>query len=316
MVASGKRNIKSGAEYEKYFTAKPTGKEVELIADGDVYQTLDLMKKIVDQTLDQTKAISKVLKGNNVKETCENVWNFLYNHVQYTKDNPTREQLRTPIRTWKDRSKGVDCDCYSIFISSVLTNLGIAHNFRMAAYKEDFQHVYVVSSGYVIDPVVDKFNYEVPYSKKHDHKMKITTLSGPASLGNACESREIKLRKFLPTQQFIDEGKVPTLYFLNKHNIAFTPVYDKGSNTSFYMINTSLGAKRLPTVLTKQQADELLNMLTVMISTTKPATEVPGVVEDVALKNKFPWWWVALGAGAALLISNDTNVQSGLNGTK
>lgn len=316
MVASGKRNIKSGAEYEKYFTSKPNGKEVELIADGDVYETLDLMKNIVNQTLDQTKAISQVLKGKSVKETCENIWNFLYNHVQYTKDNPSREQLRTPIRTWKDRLKGVDCDCYSIFISSVLSNLGIAHNFRMAAYKEDFQHVYVVASGYVIDPVVDKFNYEVPYSKKHDHKMKITTLSGPSSLGNACNTREIKLRKFLPTQQFIDEGKVPTLYFLNLHRIPFTPVFDQASNTSFYMINTPIGAKRLPTVLSKCEANDLLNMLTIMVSTKKPAREVPGVVEDVKLKDRFPWWWIALGAGTALLISNDTNVQSGLNGTK
>lgn len=33
------------------------------------------------------------------------------------------EHLRRPARSWQERSAGVDCDCMSIFASSVLTNL-------------------------------------------------------------------------------------------------------------------------------------------------------------------------------------------------
>src|SRR5687768_12564241 len=127
LVASGKRSIKSGADYEQFFTAKAEGNEVELLSQGTVYDTLKLMKKVVDQTLSQTKAIAEKLKGSSREQTCRNIWNFLYHNVQYKKDNPLREQLRTPIRTWRDRKTGVDCDCYSIFSSSVLTNLNIPH---------------------------------------------------------------------------------------------------------------------------------------------------------------------------------------------
>ncbi len=334
-MTTGKRSIKDGSQYAKYFTEKPEGNEVQLLADGDVYDTLKLMKQLVDKTLSQTKAISKALKGSSTEETCKNVWNFLYQNVQYKKDHALREQLRTPARSWRDRKTGIDCDCYSIFISSILTNLGIAHSFRMAAYKGDFQHVYVVvpkgggalntrSNYYVIDPVVDRFNYEVPYTKKHDQKMpKVTMLSG-TSLGDCNRKPEIlMLRKFVDTQQIIDEGNVPTLVFLQAQKIQYTPAFDNEANQSCYIITTPVGVKRLPTVMTKQQAQDVLNMMSALptLPTPAPPTNVPGKPEDTTLKTKIPWWWIALGAGAAFLLSGNDNdrtvvVRSGLDGVK
>ncbi|MBP2831249.1 hypothetical protein J8281_03530 [Aquimarina sp. U1-2] len=64
----------------------------------------------------------------------------------------------------------MDCDCYTVFISSILTNLGIPHEVRITKYngKSHFQHIYpVVPDGethIAIDCVADAFNYEVPYS--------------------------------------------------------------------------------------------------------------------------------------------------------
>jgi len=139
LVATSRRSIKNGSEYNQYFDlTEVEGKEVPL-TEGDVYDTLKQMAKIVQLTLNQTKRIAKKLEGASREATCRNIWNFLYNHIQYKKDNPLREQLRTPIRSWRDRASGIDCDCYSIFISSILTNLGIPHSFRMAAYSGDFQ---------------------------------------------------------------------------------------------------------------------------------------------------------------------------------
>lgn len=185
MIASHKRSIKPGTQYNKYFDlGSVDNHEVTLAHDGDVVDTVRLMQRIVQKTLPQTKKIAQVLKGATRQETSRNLWNFLYHHVQYTTDHPLREQLRTPLRTWRDRAKGVDCDCYSIFISSVLTNLGIPHQFRIAAYGgSDFQHVYVVvpnGKNYItIDPVLNQFNTEQPYARKKDFDMHITQLSGP-----------------------------------------------------------------------------------------------------------------------------------------
>lgn len=184
LAASGKRTIRAGREYDKYFSLSGVkGNEVSLMANGNVSDTITLMKKVVRETLAHTKKIAQVLQGNSRLETARNLYNFLYQHVQYTKDNPLREQLRTPLRTWADRKRGVDCDCYSIFISSVLTNLGIPHYFRVAGYNGgDYQHVYVVvpdgQSKIIIDPVVDQFNSEHPYSSKKDFNMHVTMLNG------------------------------------------------------------------------------------------------------------------------------------------
>jgi hypothetical protein len=142
MTASGPRNIKPGHQYDKYFdTNKLVGSD-KVVLHGTTFDTLDQMASIVRSTLDDTKAISHLLKGSDRYATAQNIWHFLYDHIDYVKNSAEFEELRRPLRTWKDR-KG-DCDCYSIFASSVLTNLGIDHAYRMTGYKGDFQHVYVV----------------------------------------------------------------------------------------------------------------------------------------------------------------------------
>lgn len=183
-MQTGKRNIKSGIEYNKYFGAA-TQVNIDL-PKADVYQTLEFMEKLVYDTLSQTSKIAQKLKSRSHKNTCRNIFDFIYTHIQYKPDQVGVEQLRTPNRTWADRSTGVDCDCYSIFISSILSNLGIKHYFRITKYngKPNFQHVYVVvpkdgksltnkASYFVIDPVLDAFNDEKPYSEKFDKVMKI-----------------------------------------------------------------------------------------------------------------------------------------------
>jgi hypothetical protein len=313
LVATGRRVIRSGSEYEKYFNEKPSGNEVELMKEGSVYDTLKLMKKVVSQTLSQTKPISQVLKGNSREATCRNIWNFLYHNIQYKKDSPTREQLRTPSRSWKDRRTGVDCDCFAIFSSSILSNLNIAHSFRMAGYKGDYQHVYVVvpkenkSGFYIIDPVTDQFNYEVPYAKKHDHMSNVTMLNG---FGECNVKPEIdRLRKFIDTQSIIQRGAVPTREFLIEAGIPFTSDFDKQKNQSVYVIQTANGTLQVPTILSKEQSEQLKVKAAAPILTVSPCASTEN--------KKFPWWgWLAIGAGAIVLLTGDDQeeIKSGLNG--
>jgi|GEM_PF-1794593 len=176
MQANTLRHIKSGNQYNKYFT--PADFKNTNWAKADVMTTLELMAKIVTDTKNQTKAIAQVLKGDSLLETTNNIWNFLYDHVQYKLDDQGLEQLRSPNRLWADRKTGVDCDCYSITISSILTNLNIPHSLRIAEYshKGYYQHVYVVvpiskNSFITIDPVLDQFNEEKTFTKKHDKIM-------------------------------------------------------------------------------------------------------------------------------------------------
>lgn len=180
--ASKLRILKSGREYDSLFEKAP-GQFYTVKKDAGLSDTIDLIPKVVRKTYPQTFKISQKLKGSNIFQTCKNIWHFVYEHIQYRKDKQGYEQIRSPRRTWHDKTQGVDCDCYSVFISSILTNLGIPHILRITKYNEDyFQHIYpIVPFGgrYItIDCVTDRFDYEVPYSEKKDYPMELQFLDG------------------------------------------------------------------------------------------------------------------------------------------
>jgi hypothetical protein len=182
MEAQKKRNIKSGEEYSHLFP-NPENSTSTIRTNANVTHTVAFIPKVVSETLDHTKKIAQLLKGNSTYETCSNIWHFIYQHIAYKKDQEGYEQIRSPARAWHDRKKGVDCDCYSVFISSILGNLGIPHILRITKYHRDyFQHIYpvVVLNGkeIPIDCVTDQFNYEVPFSEKKDYPMDLQYLNG------------------------------------------------------------------------------------------------------------------------------------------
>ena len=182
LVSKSKRVIKPGRHYDAYFP-RPDRTDPFLDKDGSVEVTVEFCKKIVRKINSDTKRIAPLLKGATIEETCRNIFKFIYDHIQYEEDKPNVEQLRRPARAWADR-KG-DCDCMSIFASSILTNLNIPHSFRIVKMygRSWFQHIYVIvpregksnmairDNYIVIDPVLDKFNQEAP---KINHKKDFT----------------------------------------------------------------------------------------------------------------------------------------------
>jgi len=175
--------VKSGAEFDHLFPkamlTTMTKKEGATVAD-----TIRFIPQVVRETLFHTEKIAKVLKRNTVYETCKAIWQFVYDHIAYRKDEDGKEQIRSPARAWHDRKYGVDCDCYTVFISSILSNLKIRHILRITKYKEDhFQHIYPIvplsdGSYITIDCVVRHFDYEETYSEKKDTKMDLEYLNG------------------------------------------------------------------------------------------------------------------------------------------
>lgn len=178
-VTSGYRAIKDGSRYNSYFPP-PDERDRVIIKDGEVTDTVELMEKVVWKYLDDTKRIAPLLRRPSTHETCQAIWEFIHNFIQYKLDQRGLEQLRRPARSWAERATGVDCDCMSIFTSSILTNLKIPHSFRITKYSQDsWQHVYVIvptpgANNYcVIDAVVSEFNYEKKYTDKMDYTMNL-----------------------------------------------------------------------------------------------------------------------------------------------
>ena len=178
-VTSGYRAIKDGSRYNSYFPP-PDERDRVIIKDGEVTDTVELMEKVVWKYLDDTKRIAPLLMRPSTHETCQAIWEFIHTFIQYKLDQRGLEQLRRPARSWAERATGVDCDCMSIFTSSILTNLKIPHSFRITKYSQDsWQHVYVIvptpgANNYcVIDAVVSEFNYEKKYTDKMDYNMNL-----------------------------------------------------------------------------------------------------------------------------------------------
>lgn len=140
-----KRNLKEGKEYDKLIPRVKC--ERTILGEGDTFDTVDWMKGWIEKYAYQTAKLSTALKGRSLAETVDNIYRFLYDHVQYTADGAL-QQVRSPACTWTQRKEGVDCKSYSVFASSILSNLDIKHFIRQVRqpsfYPEEFTHVYVV----------------------------------------------------------------------------------------------------------------------------------------------------------------------------
>ena len=178
LISSGYRSIKDGTGFNSYFPA-PDERDRIIIKDGEVGDTLGLMEKVVWKYLGDTRRIAKILRRPSTLATCQAIWEFICHNIQYKLDKQGLEQLRRPARSWAERKTGVDCDCMSIFASSILTNLQIPHSFRVTRYSADtWQHVYVIvpiagKEYCVIDAVVSAFNHEKKYTDKMDYTMNL-----------------------------------------------------------------------------------------------------------------------------------------------
>jgi hypothetical protein len=191
LVATNKRTIRSGKKYERFFASSP-GATTIVKGDADVTDTVQHALAMIKRDGYTMLKLAKELQGKTLAQTCKNIFDFFYQHYQYKIDTPGQEQLRTPARAWRDRTSGVDCDCFSISVGSLLYALNIPFALRIIKMynKPYFQHIYVVVPKFkgaelsnhtnylVIDPVLDTNDKEAPYTGKQDFIMQLAELSG------------------------------------------------------------------------------------------------------------------------------------------
>src|SRR3954470_21471033 len=134
-MESRKRRIRDGKEFDRLFPPPSLEDRTEK-KQADVEDTMALIQRTVPKALWHTQKIAQKLKGRTLEETCSNIWHFVYEHIQYKRDDEGVEQVRSPRRTWWERKTGVDCDCYTEFISSVLLSLNIPHLARITKYPK------------------------------------------------------------------------------------------------------------------------------------------------------------------------------------
>lgn len=180
------RASRGGSEFEGILPT-PTWQEEIVKRNADVSQTVSEMQNVIRKSAWQTSKLAKLLLGKDLYTTGKKIWEFLFYHILYKEDDKGKEQLRTPALSWYLRTKrGIDCDDFSIFASTILYNLGIPHYLRIARYagKDYFQHVYVVipqtGKKYItIDAVLDEYDTEKQTVETKDYLvMNTNNLSG------------------------------------------------------------------------------------------------------------------------------------------
>lgn len=172
----------------------PFGNRTQLVVENQT--TKDIIKNIIDAhkkyQLDYDRIASDFWKGS-VRSTCEYLFSFLKNNVQYSIEPDTRQSVKSPaaiISTGKYKTGGNDCKHYSLFQAGVLDALKrkghkIEWCYRFANYKlfsTTPHHVFIVvkinGKEYWCDPVLDYWNQKKGYINAIDKKMSLYSISG------------------------------------------------------------------------------------------------------------------------------------------
>lgn len=185
-VVTQKRVLKDRRPYLHLFP-QPTGKSHTIKKNAGVAHTVKFIPMMVKATLYSTEKFVDTMIAPNLKQTCANLWRWVYDHIRYTPDGEN-EVVRAPHRTASD-GKG-DCDCMTGFLDSCLENVRRKTGWmfwivnRITKYsRPNFQHIYPIvktptGEQITLDCVTEKFNYEEPFTEKQDHLMDLEFLNG------------------------------------------------------------------------------------------------------------------------------------------
>lgn len=246
-----------------------------------VSETMPLIMSKVKRTLYQTKKLAAHLKGSSMAETLRNDSGFVLDYIKYKLDDSANEEIRSPRRTIYDATG--DCDCMATLLGSLLMNQGIAFKLRIAKYKNgnDWSHIYIVvpkdqsnkkelsdrASYYVLDPVTNKHDYEVPPTDFKDFTMGLKYLDGfgAGNLGCNCDTKATcdtkplikKLRHFVSAEQVVADGMVPTACFLRDHKIPYESKVDEANHQGYFVVPSAQGPLRVSTIITPAEAEIL-----------------------------------------------------------
>jgi len=149
---------------------KPNGATITIKNSASTRDIMDLILRADTDGFEDTDRFAHNFSEKNLQK----LWSFVRNKIRYQVDPGNIEMVKRPSVLWALRVG--DCKSYSVFIASILYNLGVRYSYRFVAWNkgEDYTHVYVVahtSSGDIIlDSVHDRYDDEVPYYRKKDIK--------------------------------------------------------------------------------------------------------------------------------------------------
>lgn len=164
--------------------SKPNGAKVLLTKDGNTDDIIDAVLDVVGDVRAQTREFSRQFSRD--KAGLQQLWRWVKNNIRYKEDPLGVQWVREPARLWHD--KVGDCKSYTVFIVSVLENMGLDYYIRFSNTERKgskiVNHVYPVAilpngQEVIVDAVYNFFNSEAPWYYIKDYSMsEIYRLSG------------------------------------------------------------------------------------------------------------------------------------------
>lgn len=164
--------------------SRANGKKVALKKGGS---TGDIIEKILDTIPDvrqQTKGFSQGFTPD--RAGLRKLWGWVRTNIHYNEDPLGVQWIRTPARLWHDREG--DCKSMTVFIISVLENLGLKYKVRFSNTEtpggKRVNHVYPIAilpdgREVIVDAVYSFFDAEKSFYYAKDYTMSdIYRLSG------------------------------------------------------------------------------------------------------------------------------------------
>lgn len=165
-------------------TIKGTPFKVSYLGEGNSKSIMDCLLSLQTQAQEQTRDFANKLKsiyGSDVNRLLRDLYQCVVENVSLRYDPTGQQYIRKPSNIVVERA--CDCKSYSLFLSSILSNLGIRNVFRFVSFGpgQEIRHVYIVvptcSHDYILDCNLKAFDKEFPYYKKTD-KMAIISSIG------------------------------------------------------------------------------------------------------------------------------------------
>lgn len=142
----------------------------EVYPNGNTNDIVNTILAIDKNNKAGTSKFAKWLNNSaSLEKTLKNVYWFVKRNITYKIDGYTQQVIKLPQAIWHLREG--DCKSYAIFISSLLKNLNIPHQYKFAGYNtgsNNVTHIYIVvpqNNGQyiVLDPCMPDYNKEKNY---------------------------------------------------------------------------------------------------------------------------------------------------------
>lgn len=186
--------------------ARAKGKKVLLKAGGTTQDIVNTILDVIPEAREQTKGFAK--KFTPDRAGMQKLWAWVRQNIEYKEDPLGVQWVREPARLWHDRVG--DCKSFTVFIISVLENLGIDYKVRFSNTErpgsKTVNHVYPIAviggREIIVDSVYPLFDRQKGYYYAKEYTMAdIYRLSG---IGTTDQS--IELEKYLADVKQVAEG--------------------------------------------------------------------------------------------------------------